>query len=377
MFKIELIESEQKKFFNFLANTYAQQDNNIDIKDFIGKYKKDDKKYLIYPSYGKFKWKYNDDIFEIQYFQEGGPLATSDYIDYFMRLYIYGEDITKLQNFLGYAFNYVSEIEDSSKVKLYISRCSQYGSSWDSFDTINVQTIENIFIDKKIKENIISHIDNFINLKDKYIKFGRTHKLNILFTGIPGSGKTSLCKALAKKYNYDIYIMNFNKTMTDTAMIDLISNVQKNSIILYEDIDVFFSNRESQDINVSFSTLINILDGTLSKGSGIINIITTNYPDKLDSALLRPGRIDKLITFDYPKKDEIKEAFIALIGSNNNFEDFFSNIKNSKITMSGIINYLFSHSEDYLDKDNITELLKQINFIHNITKDIDNTKLYL
>ena len=124
--------------------------------------------------------------------------------------------------------------------------------------------------------------------------------------------------------------MNFNKNLTDSYMIDLVSEVKEKSIILYEDIDVFFTERHSHDVNVSFSCLINILDGTLSKGSGIINIITTNYPDKLDTALLRPGRIDKIINFDYPKKDEIKEAFVSLIEKEDDFEDFYDHIKHLK-----------------------------------------------
>jgi chaperone BCS1 len=195
-----------------------------------------------------------------------------------------------------------------------------------------------------------------------------------LLTGIPGSGKTSLCKALAKKYGYSIYIMNFNKSMTDSYLIDLTSDVKDNSIILYEDIDAYFTERKSQDINVSFSCLINILDGTLSKGSGNINIITTNYPDRLDSALLRPGRIDKIINFDYPKKDEIKEAFNSLIGTDENFEKFYAHIKNMQVSMATIIDYLFRNPDNYLE--NIKELITQVNYIHQFTKEETSSKLY-
>jgi len=42
------------------------------------------------------------------------------------------------------------------------------------------------------------------------------------------------------------------------------------------------------------------LDGIL-ESNGIIYVITTNYPEKLDKALLRPGRIN--FTIDFKKSD--------------------------------------------------------------------------
>ena len=47
-------------------------------------------------------------------------------------------------------------------------------------------------------------------------------------------------------------------------------------------------------INLSF--MLNLLDGVLET-PGRMMIITSNYPDKLDDAILRPGRIDIKIQF--------------------------------------------------------------------------------
>jgi mitochondrial chaperone BCS1 len=47
---------------------------------------------------------------------------------------------------------------------------------------------------------------------------------------------------------------------------------------------------------LTLSCILNTIDGILEQ-NGRILIITTNYKDKLDSALLRPGRIDMKINF--------------------------------------------------------------------------------
>jgi len=375
MNSVELNGNQLIKFTNYMAELYHTQSQEK-IKKFIAIYKRrNGGKCLIYPGHDEFEWNHNDDIFKIKFIEEGEVKAGPDGVEIFQRLYIYHDDLTKIQGFLNDVFNYITDVDEKDKVKLYVNKCDAYHARWEQFNTIDVQTFENIFIEKKLKDNIISYLDKFKASKEKYVKFGRTYKTNLLLTGIPGSGKTSLCKALAHKYGYSIYIMNFSKSMTDSYLIDLTSDVKDNSIILYEDIDSFFTERTSNhDINISFSCLINILDGTLSKGSGIINIITTNFPDKLDAALLRPGRIDKIIHFNYPKKEEIKEAFNALIGPDEDFEKFYRNIKHLQLSMASIIDYLFRNQEDYLT--NIMELVSQMKYIQEFTKAETSAKLY-
>lgn len=76
-----------------------------------------------------------------------------------------------------------------------------------------------------------------------------------------------------------------------------------NSIILLEDIDGIFVQRESvlkKDFGdnseektsyITFSGLLNALDGVRAQEGRII-VMTTNHREKLDAALMRPGRCD-------------------------------------------------------------------------------------
>ena len=79
----------------------------------------------------------------------------------------------------------------------------------------------------------------------------------------------------------------------------LLQQVGQDDIIVIEDVDrTYLSESKSTKLDekkesstLSFSTVLNSLDGLLSSDGRII-IFTANNPDKLDPALLRPGRID-------------------------------------------------------------------------------------
>jgi len=68
--------------------------------------------------------------------------------------------------------------------------------------------------------------------------------------------------------------------------------------------DLSFKKNNDPDDELNLSCLLNIFDGILEMPGRII-ILTTNYPDKIDKALLRPGRIDFNI--------ELKKASVAII----------------------------------------------------------------
>lgn len=103
----------------------------------------------------------------------------------------------------------------------------------------------------------------------------------------------------------------------------------------------------TNNINVSFSTLLNIMDVTMMKGNGTMLFLTANNSDRLDKALIRPGRIDHIVTFDYPRVQEIKEAFqdITCVYDAVKFKDFYDKKKGQRISMSSIVDYLFRNSE--------------------------------
>jgi len=62
--------------------------------------------------------------------------------------------------------------------------------------------------------------------------------------------------------------------------------------VFFEDIDRDVSSGDRTD---KINTILNSIDGVLSKNTKILSILTTNNADKIQPAMLRPGRIDAVI----------------------------------------------------------------------------------
>jgi hypothetical protein len=77
---------------------------------------------------------------------------------------------------------------------------------------------------------------------------------------------------------------------------------------------------EDPEDKIDLSSILNILDGTLET-PGRILIITSNYPEKLDQALVRPGRIDMIIEFKKCNRAIITEMYESFYESAPNKDD--------------------------------------------------------
>ena len=87
-------------------------------------------------------------------------------------------------------------------------------------------------------------------------------------------------------------------------------------------------NKPDDELNLSF--LLNVFDGILENPGRII-ILTSNYPDKIDKALLRPGRVDVNIELKKASVSVIEEILVSFYDTNieeirklclNKFKDY-------------------------------------------------------
>ncbi|KAJ5211955.1 uncharacterized protein N7498_003601 [Penicillium cinerascens] len=191
-----------------------------------------------------------------------------------------------------------AEKSHEGKTTIYNS----WGTEWRPFGhPRRKRPIESVVLDEGVKERIVEDVQDFIESASWYHNRGIPYRRGYLLYGPPGTGKSSFIQALAGELDYDIAILNLSERgLTDDRLNHLLTIVPNRTLVLLEDVDAAFSNRTQTDAdgyrgaNVTFSGLLNALDGVASAEERII-FLTTNHVERLDSALVRPGRVDMTV----------------------------------------------------------------------------------
>jgi chaperone BCS1 len=175
--------------------------------------------------------------------------------------------------------------------------------SWTKFgEPRRKRGLDSVILDQGIKESITEDVKDFLGSSKWYYDRGIPYRRGYLLHGPPGSGKTSFIQALAGELDYNIAMLNLStRGLTDDRLNMLLSVIPKRTLVLLEDADAAFANRRVQTdshgysgANVTFSGLLNALDGVASAEERIL-FLTTNYPERMDAALIRPGRVDMTV----------------------------------------------------------------------------------
>lgn len=218
---------------------------------------------------------------------------------------------------------------------------------WDDETKVQERTIESVILDSKLKKNIMDEISDFSAPETKkwYKKHGIPYKRGLLLYGPPGNGKSSMIRAIATSLERHIYVLKLDTPdMCDNALMAAVNTVSSKSVIVLEDIDTLFHERESSnECQVTFSGLLNAMDG-INNTMGQIFILTSNLLNKLDPALKRAGRIDSMHKFDNCKKQQAFDMFRRFYAdSEEQLADFFSNTVPSNTCMSTVQDHFIRH----------------------------------
>ena len=180
---------------------------------------------------------------------------------------------------------------------------NSWGTEWRPFGhPRRKRPLESVILDEGVKERIVDDVQDFLGTGQWYHDRGIPYRRGYLLYGPPGTGKSSFIQALAGELDYDIAILNLSERgLTDDRLNHLLTIVPNRTLVLLEDVDAAFANRRVQSdadgyrgANVTFSGLLNALDGVASAEERVL-FLTTNHVDRLDPALVRPGRVDMTV----------------------------------------------------------------------------------
>ncbi|KAI8900601.1 P-loop containing nucleoside triphosphate hydrolase protein, partial [Globomyces pollinis-pini] len=178
-----------------------------------------------------------------------------------------------------------------------------------------------ICLDQSQDAMLRKDLNNFMQDKDFYARMGMPYRRGYLFSGKPGTGKSSLINAISATFKRDLYYINLKDFKDDTSLQCAFSDVKKNGIIVLEDVDaqsrIVHKRSEKKDSSkykdttsggLSLSALLNCMDGyTLNEG--VMIIMTSNHPERLDPAVIRPGRIDLHLELGYSTHYQIQNMY--------------------------------------------------------------------
>ena len=242
---------------------------------------------------------------------------------------------------------------------------------WTLLSKCPKRPLSTIYLKEGQKEEIIKKTNDFFSeeTRDIYLSFGIPYKSINLVYGVPGSGKTSMIKALASELDCDLYILPITKELDDYQLVDALSYISENEdkkrIIVMEDIDTIFDTdrKEGDDKNmITLQGFLNCLDG-FTCIEGTMLFITANKPQVLDFALIRSCRIDNKIELDYADKYQIENMFRTFLPHQiDKFKDFYKGISHHKITTAMLQEFLFYNRtcENVLDiMDDFQDIIKK------------------
>lgn len=324
-------------------------------------------------------------------------------------IYSYKYSINYLINYLdNITKNYLSNIKQNRINKKYIYVLDKVNvnddenilSCWSEYSFESSRTFNNIFFDGK--KELISKIDFFLDNRNWYYEKGIPYSLGIGLHGPPGTGKTSFIKALANYTNRHIIILSLKMIKTKRQLEQFFfedsynNNNEKNSItfdkkiIVFEDIDcigdiildrnakrqvksnkynkIGNKNIENVKINdvlqninqkndepkikvnlnndppITLDDILNLWDG-IRETPGRILIISSNYYNKLDSALVRPGRIDITHELSNASHKTISEIYYHLFGNTIN-KNTLKKVKEYFYSPAELINMYVCHKNE-------------------------------
>lgn len=185
---------------------------------------------------------------------------------------------------------------------------------WESVGERDPRPLASVFLPCGVVDRIVGDVENFLASQSWYVSRGIPYRRGYLFSGVPGSGKTSLITALAGYFRMNLYVLNIaGSRVSDETLTSLLARVPLRSMVLLEDIDSAFNVRKkSEDTpnKLTFSGLLNALDGAASKEGSLV-FMTTNHIDRLDEALIRPGRADLHVEFGSALPEQAEAIFTA------------------------------------------------------------------
>jgi hypothetical protein len=179
-----------------------------------------------------------------------------------------------------------------------------------------LHTDELIEFKNSLSDTIIQEIEQFWNSKQEYLNHRLLYKRGYLLYGKAGCGKSNLINIIINRVIQRNGIVLYCDSSGPGVLVLCIYMIRKieperHIVAIYEDLDAIIANS-------SEALVLSVLDGD-EQSDDVLNIATTNYPEKLDKRIVcRPRRFDRRIEIGPPNESIREEYFIKKLNIPNN-----------------------------------------------------------
>ena len=168
----------------------------------------------------------------------------------------------------------------------------------------------------EVKEEL-AEIVEFLRSPERFQRLGATIPKGVLLTGLPGTGKTLLARAVAGEAGVPFFSLSASEFIEMVVGVgasrvrDLFEQAKQAApaIIFIDELDAIGRARGGGPVmgghderEQTLNQILTEMDGFDAR-TGVVVLAATNRPDILDSALLRPGRFDRRVTVNPPDRD--------------------------------------------------------------------------
>jgi cell division protease FtsH len=163
----------------------------------------------------------------------------------------------------------------------------------------------------------LAEIVEFLRHPDQYRRLGATIPKGVLLTGLPGTGKTLLARAVAGEAGVAYFSLSASEFIEMVVGVgasrvrDLFEQAKLTApaIIFIDELDAVGRARGGgpmmgghDEREQTLNQILSEMDG-FSGSEGVVVLSATNRPEILDAALLRPGRFDRRVEVSPPDRD--------------------------------------------------------------------------
>ncbi len=176
------------------------------------------------------------------------------------------------------------------------------GNMWKS-EGIPDTSFDDVVGMEDVKQLIRTRVIDQIKYPELYSRFGLKGGTGVLLFGLPGTGKTTIARAIAHEIGAPLYTVQLSDVLSKWVgesqqrirqLFDA-ARAQPAALIFFDDFDALGKTRQEEGNghqNQVIVELINQMDGFRRNTNTIVLLAATNKPWMIDSALMRPGRLE-------------------------------------------------------------------------------------